>query len=83
MKIKARNLEQMYRELGAEKASLEALIIIIEHIGVMNEQMNELTQTVSKLMDMLGATAAGYGDLRRQVERLKHKHQDDDMPDNI
>jgi len=34
-------------------------------------------------MDMLGATAAGYGDLRRQVERLKRKVPDDDLPDAV
>jgi hypothetical protein len=83
MKIKAHNIEQMYKEQGPDRASLECIVIIVEHISVMNQQMNELTQTVSKLMDMLGATAAGYGDLRKQVERVARKHHEDDLPDNI
>lgn len=83
MKIKARDVEQMYRELGPERASLQIHIVILEHIGAMNEQLNETADTCMRLMDMLGATAAGYGDLRRQVERLKRKVPDDDLPDAV
>jgi len=83
MKLKARNVEQMFRELGTDRACVEIFIIIIEHISVMNEQMNELTHTCNKMIDMMGATAAGYADLRTMVERVRRKHQDDDLPDNI
>jgi hypothetical protein len=83
MKYKARDVEQLYREKGTDHASIELFIVLIEHIGVMNEQMNELTQTCNKMIDMMGATAAGYGDLRKQVERVARKHHEDDLPDNI
>jgi hypothetical protein len=83
MKIKARDVEQRFRELGPERASLEIFIIILEHITVMNEQMNELTHTMSKMIDMMGASTAGFADVRRQVERLSRKHMEDDLPDNI
>jgi hypothetical protein len=83
MKYKARDVEQLYREKGPNMASMELFIVIIEHIAVMNQQMNELTMTCNKMIDMLGATAAGYGDLRKQVERVRRKQGEDDLPDNI
>jgi hypothetical protein len=83
MKIKAHQVEEMFRQNGSERASLELFIILIEHISVMNQQMNELTHTCSKMIDMLGASTAGFADVRKQVERLSRKHMEDDLPDNI
>lgn len=83
MKIHARDVEQMFKDNGAERASLELFIIIIEHLYVINEELNEITQVCNKLIDMLGTTASGYSELRRQLERVKSKRQDDDLPDNI
>lgn len=83
MKIKARDIVQEFRTKGMERATIETFITLIEHIGVMNQQMNELAQTCNKLIDMLGSTAAGYSDLRRQVERIKNKQSDDDLPDSV
>lgn len=83
MKIRARDVEQMFREQGSERASLEIFIIILEHISVMNQQMNELTHTMSQMIDMMGASTAGFADVRRQVERLSRKQVEDDLPDNV
>ena len=77
--IKSRNLEQRWRELGPEKASLLTSQEIIEHISAMNEQMNELTNTANKMIDMMGATAGGYAQLRKEVERVRNKQGEDDV----
>jgi len=76
MKYKARDLQQLYREHGPEKASLMVHVELIEYLTAMNEQMNELTHTCNKIIDMMGATAGGYADLRRQVERVRNKQGD-------
>jgi archaellum component FlaC len=76
--IKSRNVEQRFREVGPERASIEIFQGIIEHISAMNEQMNELTATCNKMIDMMGGVAGGYADLRRQVERVRNKQGESD-----
>jgi hypothetical protein len=73
MKYKARDLVQLYREHGAERASLMVNTEIIEYLTAMNEQMNELTLTCNKMIDMMSATAGGYAGLRKEVERIRNK----------
>lgn len=77
--IKTTQIMQRFRELGPEKAAIITLTEIIEHISAMNEQMNELTRTCDKMIDMLGATASGYSDLRKNVERIRNKIPEDEQ----
>jgi len=69
-----------YRNRGVEKGSIYCIVAMAEHITVIHQQINELTATVSKLIDMMGGVAGGYNELRRQVERIRGKDQDDDLP---
>ena len=76
--IKSRNVEARFRELGPANAAIKTFEEIIDHLVGMNEQMNELTNTANKMIDMIGATAGGYKALRDQVERVRNKQGDGD-----
>ena len=52
---------------------------IIEHIGAMNEQMNELTRTMDKMIDMISGIAGGYKALRDNVEGIRGKIPEDEQ----
>ncbi len=79
MKYHARNLPQLYKEHGPAKASMLVEAEIIEHIGAMNEQMNELTRTMDKMIDMIAGIAGGYKALRDNVEKIRGKVPEDEQ----
>jgi archaellum component FlaC len=79
MKYKARDVERLFRELGTDRASVVVLVEIIEHIGAMNEQMNELTNVCNKLIDTIAEVAGGFGHIRKEVERIRGKIPEDEQ----
>ena len=79
MKYKARDVERLFRELGTDRASVVVLEEIIEHIGAMNEQMNELTNVCNKLIDTIAEVAGGFGHIRKEVERIRGKIPEDEQ----
>lgn len=76
--IKAREVASYLKEHGTERGTIMVLTQIIEFQVAVNQQVNELTSTVDKLIDMVGGVAGGYKSLRDQVESVRNKIMPDE-----
>jgi len=79
MNVKSRDVEDLFRNMGSERATIFILREIIEFQVAVNQQMNELTAVTNKLIDLVGTTASGYANMRKQIERVQRKVGEDDL----
>ena len=80
-RLKAREIPDLFKEYGAEKASLLCLVRLADYQTVLMQQDKELAQAFDQLVNIVNDLARVADNFKSVVERMHSKDNQGDIGD--
>ena len=78
MPLKAREIEERFKNMGSERATIHCLTEIAEYQRAQREQIMQLATMYSNMINILEQFTVVAENMKSAVQKLEHKEHEDD-----